>query len=533
MERSRCTFSSVLLLLTCLCVCEATSPFIAWSNREVFPKDPKEDIDIPVLVSDISNELKKLNFIIVFTTSRLDFDDIARYGGLYGDDNAPLAPLQTAVVSSASSVWGGTTQPETLIEELSYSASVTHDYLTSPSNLRQTSYLQLLIMELPDGQNRDQTLTQHGSMIADVLKTLESFSASYAAFYTAMPTHSMAKRSNPSSAHSFTAQSNNSNNTSNRCDNSAAVFQLVNKTSSYCTLLCMHALRPKSENASVVTAVYWPSWVNADNSNLTATYCNMSTFEFIPDSGSCSNSSLQDEFLNSFNATSTSISARLNGSCNLTGVQEDLQLEVEFIFISGGSAKTPLPSRHILPQHYWTMQLRVRNITNGVNHTTDTHYLTRFRQDLKKNDTGITERRGLFYPFIIPFGISYACTTHKNYLYTDHGNLNRFVPTRLPFRNDTPNVTDGPVLQFVGLHVESFGKLFIMEGKNNTTLPLPVFSSVYECEGYFDISSWTGTFVVVIVTVMLYLATLALFSTQTPDRFDDPRGQTISIDNLH
>lgn len=83
------------------------------------------------------------------------------------------------------------------------------------------------------------------------------------------------------------------------------------------------------------------------------------------------------------------------------------------------------------------------------------------------------------------------------------------------------------------IQVESFGKIFTMSTKNNATLPLPVFSSVYECEGYFDISSLTGTFVVVIVTVMLYLATLALFSTQTPDRFDDPRGQTINIDNLH
>ena len=42
-----------------------------------------------------------------------------------------------------------------------------------------------------------------------------------------------------------------------------------------------------------------------------------------------------------------------------------------------------------------------------------------------------------------------------------------------------------------------------------------------------------GTFVVIVVTLMLYLATLAVFSAQTVDRFDDPRGQTISVENLH
>ena len=60
-----------------------------------------------------------------------------------------------------------------------------------------------------------------------------------------------------------------------------------------------------------------------------------------------------------------------------------------------------------------------------------------------------------------------------------------------------------------------------------------VFDTAYDCQGYFDISTWMGTFGVVIIVVMLYFAVLCIFAMQTVDRFDDPRGQTISVENLH
>ena len=71
-----------------------------------------------------------------------------------------------------------------------------------------------------------------------------------------------------------------------------------------------------------------------------------------------------------------------------------------------------------------------------------------------------------------------------------------------------------------------------MYGARNETRFL-AFSTVYDCEGYFDVASWMGTFVTVIFIIVLYFAILALFSTQTVDRFDDPRSRTISVENLH
>ena len=84
-------------------------------------------------------------------------------------------------------------------------------------------------------------------------------------------------------------------------------------------------------------------------------------------------------------------------------------------------------------------------------------------------------------------------------------------------------------LLFSLLQVQAFGNVY---GAHVNTTFL-AFSSVYDCEGYFDIATWMGTFVAVVVIIMFYFATLTLFSMQTVDRFDDPRGRTISVENLH
>lgn len=42
-----------------------------------------------------------------------------------------------------------------------------------------------------------------------------------------------------------------------------------------------------------------------------------------------------------------------------------------------------------------------------------------------------------------------------------------------------------------------------------------------------------GIFSVIITLIVLYLATVFVFSIQTLDRFDDPKDPTITIENLH
>ncbi len=60
-----------------------------------------------------------------------------------------------------------------------------------------------------------------------------------------------------------------------------------------------------------------------------------------------------------------------------------------------------------------------------------------------------------------------------------------------------------------------------------------VFGSAYNCQGYWTTASWMGTFSVLIGLLLLYLATVFVFSIQTLDRFDDAKDPTITIENLH
>ena len=59
------------------------------------------------------------------------------------------------------------------------------------------------------------------------------------------------------------------------------------------------------------------------------------------------------------------------------------------------------------------------------------------------------------------------------------------------------------------------------------------FASAYNCESYFSHVSLMGVVSILILLVFLYCSTVFMFQMKSPDRFDDPRGPTISVENLH
>ena len=59
------------------------------------------------------------------------------------------------------------------------------------------------------------------------------------------------------------------------------------------------------------------------------------------------------------------------------------------------------------------------------------------------------------------------------------------------------------------------------------------FASAYNCQGYFSNVTWMGIFAAIIIIFFLYVANVFAFSVETIDRFDDPRGPTITVENLH
>ena len=59
------------------------------------------------------------------------------------------------------------------------------------------------------------------------------------------------------------------------------------------------------------------------------------------------------------------------------------------------------------------------------------------------------------------------------------------------------------------------------------------FSTAYNCEGYFTATAWMGVVAVAILILILYLSIISIFSVQTIDKFEDPRGESINVEKLH
>jgi len=55
------------------------------------------------------------------------------------------------------------------------------------------------------------------------------------------------------------------------------------------------------------------------------------------------------------------------------------------------------------------------------------------------------------------------------------------------------------------------------------------FKDAYNCEGFFTLPILTGLFVGVILIAGLYLGTIMMINIQVQDRFDDPKGKTITV----
>lgn len=55
------------------------------------------------------------------------------------------------------------------------------------------------------------------------------------------------------------------------------------------------------------------------------------------------------------------------------------------------------------------------------------------------------------------------------------------------------------------------------------------FNDSFDCTPYFTIPIWMGVFISILFIVILNIGIYALFSVHTMDRFDDPKGKTISV----
>lgn len=62
---------------------------------------------------------------------------------------------------------------------------------------------------------------------------------------------------------------------------------------------------------------------------------------------------------------------------------------------------------------------------------------------------------------------------------------------------------------------------------NNAT-----FNDAYDCVGFTSIPIWTGIFVTIILGLIMIWALIMIMDIRTMDRFDDPKGKTITISTV-
>ncbi|XP_076759443.1 V-type proton ATPase subunit S1 [Xylocopa sonorina] len=123
-----------------------------------------------------------------------------------------------------------------------------------------------------------------------------------------------------------------------------------------------------------------------------------------------------------------------------------------------------------------------------VNYTYFTHANTPTNEQSLVTDTNI----------VFPFNFSYHCSQN------------------IIFKNS------GTILNITDLQVQFDAK----QGKNNNT---KIFADAYDCVGFTTIPIWTGVFVTAILGLIMIWGLSMIIDIRTMDRFDDPKGKTITI----
>lgn len=72
-------------------------------------------------------------------------------------------------------------------------------------------------------------------------------------------------------------------------------------------------------------------------------------------------------------------------------------------------------------------------------------------------------------------------------------------------------------------------RLNIMDMQVEVDYKNAVFSDAYDCVGFTSIPIWTGIFVTAILALIMIWALTMIMDIRTMDRFDDPKGKTITI----
>lgn len=113
----------------------------------------------------------------------------------------------------------------------------------------------------------------------------------------------------------------------------------------------------------------------------------------------------------------------------------------------------------------------------------------------KSNDFNLTTEANI----VFPFNFSYHCSQY------------------IIFKD-----SNSTLLNITDLQVQ-------LDPKYDNITKTKIFNDAYDCVGFTTIPIWTGIFVTSILALIIIWALTMIIDIRTMDRFDDPKGKTITI----
>lgn len=454
------------------------TPFIAWSNNEILSSvDHTTDIDN--IISKVTSS--NIKMVILFGCEDLSFDDIVKFGGVFDDKGVNgFTNLKNSMDLAPYQYWTGLRlDSRNWVSNLVSGLGLSMKYL-DPKDIVSEDGFYIISSE---------KCIDEDVIIGEVMEKLEGFS------YLAIFTHynrMIEKRSLPNMISVSEDEGVNVTIDSNtNCPFGGILRRNITDDSDPCLLFCLkgNIAFQMTQNCSLSrpSTIKWCCEFHINNNTT-------------------------DRFDHCLTQSHPSVELHytIDGDNNNCADLNILNVSLQFMFPKDNSTSR---------DEKWAITINATTYSSPD--------ITQYPPDEAEDDeeyeivaTSVLVRQNpsdkLYQKFGISIQFSYACAVeqYNTYITSNYSSADDEVYS---LADDQGNVT----VILKAIQVQPYNV------KSNS------FSVADNCIGYFTYVTWMGIVSVLVLLLILYVSILCVFSMKTIDQFEDPRGQTISVEKLH
>ncbi|GAB6029183.1 hypothetical protein CHUAL_004957 [Chamberlinius hualienensis] len=435
---------SILLYFTSSVFCATHVPVILWQSSSLNSGGLSSVSVVEPLTKDEFNKdvLQKLDIpgpIVMFVEPKLSLEDFTLWSNSHnveGEENS-FANLKSIVMNHPASMLPAVESPEQTLREFSTDRQIIE--LDVSSEIPNSVDHCLLIVKLPDGKNRQKTLSTGDKLMAEFLKKMSSKNPTYTGVYTG--------------SKSSWSLSDEKGDKSRIKRHILAADETVNKT----------------------TGIYFS---NINNCSLI--YFEAVTFRYYIWDNNADTQDLQfSELLNG------TYSSNVNDPCT----ENTTTIVISYQGVSGEN----------ITSFDFSMILDMRSDGNWYASDIQLKYRIIGENEDRSNDLMLND-------IWAPEYFSYHCSAAD-------------------FNYDLYNLTSGNNASG-NIYGEIYFQNFQVQPFNRTSIG---FGNPWDCIGFFTVGIWMAIVVIAILIIILGFGIYTTFIIKTMDRFDDPKGKTITV----